>query len=210
MVHERGTAAALEAAPKLPIEGALRGVRVLERDPPPGSPAAGRTRWLVQLGAESRRREAESAALCAAAQAIGRAAQAVPATVAARLDEVAALAVELGLAVAREIVGAAVQQGLVDPTATVARCLREAVHGVDAAALTVHLHPEDLGPVLDRLEREPALRELAAAARFAADPSLARGAVRAETGAGRMRYDPREAFERVAAAVRSAAAGPDA
>jgi len=39
------------------------------------------------------------------------------------------------------------------------------------------------------------------------DPSLPRGGVRAETGAGRLRYEPLAALERVAAAVRGAAAG---
>ena len=79
------------------------------------------------------------------------------------------------------------------------------MHGSDRGDLVVHLHPEDLALVLDRLAREPGLQEQVAAAKFVADPALGRGAVRAETDAGRLRYDPQQALERVAAEVRRAA-----
>ncbi len=70
----------------------------------------------------------------------------------------------------------------------------------------MHLHPEDLAPVLTRLSQMPELKAQLAACRLLPDPALARGAVRAETATGRLRYDPAEVFERIASTVRSAAA----
>jgi flagellar biosynthesis/type III secretory pathway protein FliH len=190
---------------KMPVVHRLVGLRLLSRQPAAGTPAARRVEWLLSLAERTKRHEAEQQAVQAALAAIQKSLQTLPTTVNGRLEQVAALAVELGLAVAREIVGAALDQGFVDPTPTVLRCLRDCVHGSDRGDLVVHLHPEDLALVLDRLARVPELREQVAAARFVSDPALGRGAVRAETGAGRLRYDPQEACERVAAEVRKAA-----
>ena len=192
---------------KLPVGGKMVGLRVLPRHPIAGSGSAAKASWLVQLGEVRNRKRSESVAIAAAAQAITETMLGVQSTVEQRLDELAGLAVELGLHVAREIVGDALDRGAVDPTPTVIRCLRDAVHGPSGSDLVVHLHPDDLGLVLDRLAEQPELKEQLAAATIRPDPELARGAVRSETGAGRLRYEPLVAFERVAEAVRSAASG---
>jgi flagellar biosynthesis/type III secretory pathway protein FliH len=183
----------------------LRGVRVLSRAANADGKTQAKVRWLNSLGEQRLQKEAEAKALQAIAQAVTRAAQQAQAGVAARLEEVAALAVEIGLAVAREVIGEAADAGRADPTPTVVHCLRDCVHGVSDDDLVVRLHPEDLALVQQRLAAMPELAEAVASSRLLGDPAMARGAVRAETGAGRLRYDPREAFERVAAAVRSAA-----
>jgi flagellar biosynthesis/type III secretory pathway protein FliH len=188
------------------LDAPLRGVRLLSRSAPGGGQPA-TVQWLVQLGEVRAQRDAESRALLATAQAVQRALQAVNATVVARLDEIASTVVDLGLAVAREIIGDALERGAVDPTAVVVHCLRDCVHGPEGADLVIHLHPDDLGPVMSRLAAMPELRDQVAAGRIVPDAALARGSVRAETTAGRLRYDPREVFERMADAVRSAAAG---
>ncbi|MEC7584282.1 MAG: FliH/SctL family protein [Planctomycetota bacterium] len=182
------------------------GLRLLPRHPKPESEAAEKVRWLVQLGEERKRREVEKQFVTQAAQSIQQGVAGLTATVNERLDQVAGLAVELGLQLARELVGDALDKGLVDPTPTVVRCLRDAVQGSTDDGLTVYLHPDDLGVVLARLGDVPGLTSLVASTDFQADSSLQRGAVRAETGSGRLRYDPDEVFARMADAVRSAAA----
>jgi flagellar biosynthesis/type III secretory pathway protein FliH len=131
-----------------------------------------------------------------------RTVEAVPTQIDQRLDQIAGIAVELGLALAQEIVGSALQQGLVDPLPTVVRCLRDAIHGSDGADLTIRLHPEDLASVQRRAANLPEVKEEVAAARFVADPKVPRGGVLAETGAGRLRYEPLEVLQRICAEVR--------
>lgn len=189
------------------LDAPIRGVRLLSRAAVADAPTRAKVEWLVQLGDRQARREAETKSLQIAAQSIQRTLQTVNANVTTRLDEIAALVVDLSLAVAREIVGDALDRGQVDPTATVLHCLRDCVHGSGGADLSISLHPDDLALVLGKLADRTELRSAVAAAKIVPDPSLARGAVRAETGAGRLRYDPREAFERLAEAVRSNAQG---
>lgn len=189
---------AVEIAPGAP----LRGLRLHGVAPRVGTPSARKVEWLRSLAVQQQQQQADRQALAGVAQAIQRALQALTPTVNARLDQVAALAVELGLAVAREVVGAALDRGFVDPTPTVARCLRDCVHGSKAGDLVVRVHPEDLGLVMAGVERDPELRAQMAAAKLQPDASLGRGAVRAETGAGRLVWEPREAFERIAEQVR--------
>lgn len=187
---------------KLPVNQNIAGLRLHSRATAAGSPHADKVAWLLSLQAREEQRQAEAASLlsftAAATQAIG----ALPKSVGDRLDEVAATAVELGLAVAREIVGSALDRGTYDPTPTVARCLRDCVHGSSRADLVIRLNPADLELVQRRLAQLPELQEEVSCARFVGDASVGRGAVRAETEAGRLRYDPREALERVAAEVR--------
>lgn len=192
---------------KLPLEEPIRQTRMLPLHAPAESAEGQRVRWLLQLGDAQRRREAEQKALQATAQAVQKTLLSLQSSVNGRLDLVAQQVVELGLALAREIVGDALDRGLVDPTPTVVRCLRDCVHGADPKDLIVYLHPDDLAPVQDRIRRMPAVQLEFGLARFVADPSLARGAVRAETGAGRLRYDPQQVFARLADAVRSSVAG---
>jgi flagellar biosynthesis/type III secretory pathway protein FliH len=188
---------------KLPVEEPIAGLRMHPSQPVPGTEAAATVQWLIGLGDARRRRDAEHKALLTIAQSVERTLLNLPGTVNHRLDAVAGMVVELGLAVAGEIVGAALEQGLVDPTPTVARCLREAVHGSDQGDLKIHLHPEDLGLVFDRLQQQPELHDRLAAAELVADAAVARGAVRAETGAGRLRWDPREVLQRISREIRA-------
>lgn len=180
----------------------IRAIRLLPRHVRPGTPQAAAVASLLDLGAREARREAEGKLVERLVAAAQRTVAELPTQVAARLDEVAALAVELGLGIAREVVGAALDKGLVDPTPTVVRCLRDCVHGAQPRDLVVRLHPEDLALVQQRLQGMAEVADEVAAARFVADPSIPRGGVRAETDTGRLRYDPREALERVAAEVR--------
>ena len=188
-------------------EAPIRAVRVLSRSAFADESTRGKVKWLMSLGDLKARRDAEQKSLLTIAQAVARAVQQTQATVQQRTDELAALVVELGLAVAREIVGSALDRGDVDPTPTVVHCLRDCVHGSSESDLVVRLHPDDMAIVQARVAAMPELHESVALTKFLADPSLGRGEVRAATEAGKLRYDPREAFERVAAAVRNAAQG---
>lgn len=187
---------------KLAVPQPIVGIRLHNRAPTPGTPQAAKVQWLLSLEARERQRAADSAALQAFAKVAQQAILELPKAVGARLEEVAGIAVELGLAIAREIVGSALDRGQVDPTATVVRCLRDCVHGSARTDLVVRLHPADLELVRTRLAAMPELQEQVAAARLVGDATVARGAVRAETETGRLRYDPREALERVIAEVR--------
>ena len=190
----------------VPFATPLVGIRLHSRRASGGAPQSGRAAQLLDLKERETQRAAVAKALLELARAGKRTVDAVPQQVGQRLDEVAAIAVELGLALAREIVGAALDQGTVDPTPTVVRCLRDCVHGSQKADLVVRLHPHDLAAVQTALATMPEIQDEVAAARFVADPGVARGGVRAETGAGRLLYDPREVLERICAEVRREAA----
>jgi flagellar biosynthesis/type III secretory pathway protein FliH len=187
---------------RLPVQSAIKGLRLHSRQPAAGTPEAGRVTVLLDLGARQAEQDEQLRTAMQFVASMQKAIDALPGTVGARLDEVAALAVELGLAVAREIVGAAIDAGFADPTPTVARCLRDCVHGADRGEITVRMHPDDVEPVRSRLVTMGELDEAVARSRFVADRSVPRGGVTAETDAGRLRYDPRQALERVADEVR--------
>jgi flagellar biosynthesis/type III secretory pathway protein FliH len=76
------------------------------------------------------------------------------------------------------------------------------VHGSSEVDLVIRLNPDDLAGVKTRIAEHPDLAREAAAAQFVADPSVPSGGVRAETGAGRLHYDPREVLERICEEVR--------
>ncbi len=184
------------------VEAPITGLRMHSRHAAAGSPAAARVATLLDLKEREVRRATESKLLQELALAARAVVEHVPAAVGTRLDEFASLAVELGLAIARELVGTALEKGLVDPTPTVARCLRDCVHGSERTELVLRLHPQDLDLVQGKLATMPELQDELAAARFVGDHTVPRGGVRAETEAGRLRYDPKEALERVCAEVR--------
>ncbi len=129
----------------------------------------------------------------------------IPGHVTENLGQVAALATEIGLAVAREVVGAAADQGLVDTTAVVKRCLDHAVGGAEPSHVRIQLSPDDLSIVLGRLGSDPDVHERMQQIEFVPDPSLSRGHVRVESGSGRLVYDPQEVLSRISEEVRKVA-----
>jgi flagellar biosynthesis/type III secretory pathway protein FliH len=163
---------------------------------------ASRAQQLLDLKEREAQRVLADKALADVARAARRAIDGLGPMVTQRLDEVAAIAVELGLALANELVGDALAKGLVDPTPTVVRCLRDCVHGSSKSDLVVRLHPLDLGAVEQSLGRQPELQAEIAATRFLGDATVPRGGVRAETGAGRLHFDPQEVLARICAEVR--------
>lgn len=192
---------------RLPLGEAPVGLRLYPRNPAAGSPAAERVRYLVDLRERAEHEEAVRQAAVACLEKIAAAVDPVPGQIHQRLEEIAGMATELGLAVAREVVGTALDRGHVDPTDVVHRCLLEATRGADGADLTVHLSPDDLGPVITRLEGIPELAGRLQQADFAADPALGPGCVRVESNAGRLSYDPLEVLGRVSDAVRQEVSG---
>lgn len=190
------------ATSTVPMHAPLVGIRL--HGARAGAAAGGRAQQLLDLVAREAQRAAAVQAVRDAAHAAQRAVEALPLQVQQRLDDVAAIAVELGLALAREIVGESLAKGLVDPTPTVVRCLRDCVHGARSTDVVVRLHPQDLAGVQSALQGGSArgLAEEVAAARFVADPSVPRGGVHAETGTGRLCYDPSEVLARICDEVR--------
>ena len=165
-------------------------------------PESAKARQLLDLEAQSLRRDADAQVMRDLLADARNQVVALPGVVNSRLEEIASITVELGLAIAREIVGEALDQGKVDPTPTVARCLADCVHGSDRSDLVIKLHPEDMANVQTRIAQMTNLGEELAAARFVADATVPTGGVRAETGAGRLHYDPREILERICNEVR--------
>lgn len=187
---------------RLPVGASIVALRLHSRRPGADAPNATKVAELVDLGAREARREAEGKFFVDVVAAMKRTIGEVPKAVSQRLDEIAAIAVELGLGIAREVVGVAIDRGDVDPLPTVVRCLRDCVHGSSSTDLTVRLHPEDLELVKSRIATMPEVADEAAAARFVADPKVPRGGVHAETEAGRLRWDPRSAVARICEEVR--------
>lgn len=144
------------------------------------------------------------AAMLSCIEDIERQLQVLPTLVAANLEHVSDLATEIGLAVAREVVGSVVEQGLVDITAVVMRCLDHAVGGVGATRLRVQLSPDDLGTVIQYLDEHPDMRERMQQVELLPDATIERGHVRVETGAGSLFYDPEEVAARIADELRRA------
>jgi flagellar biosynthesis/type III secretory pathway protein FliH len=146
------------------------------------------------------------AALEACAAGIERALGAVPGLVRGNLQQVAALATEVGLTLARDVVADAADRGLVDPTEAVLRCLSQATRADDTEPLSISLHPDDLAVVAGALAHHEAVRARTARAHFVPDAAVPRGSARVHTGAGKLAYDPREVLARMTAAVRAQAA----
>lgn len=164
--------------------------------------ASPQSRWLV--GARERQQaDAEQAeAIERCLRAVKDAIDAVPAIVERNLQEVAAMATEIGLAVARELLGDSIERGTYDPNPTVLRCLKSVVLGADSGEIQVFLAAEDLSSVAGRLSESSELHDWLDRISLAVDPELSRGSVRVESGSGSLIYDPRAVFERIALAVR--------
>jgi flagellar biosynthesis/type III secretory pathway protein FliH len=187
----------------VPVPQRLVGLRLHRRSCAGGAPASPRARQLLDLEARNQQREADQQQLRGLLTAAQQQVQDLPQVVNQRLDEVAGVAVELGLSIARELVGAALDQHFVDPTPTVARCLRDCVHGSGGAReLRLSREVGLDGREIVGVETDHEVRAAATEAQFVADEGVPRGGVRAETGAGRLHYDPREVLERICEEVR--------
>lgn len=114
-----------------------------------------------------------------------------------RLEAVAAMITELGIAVAGEIIGATLARGTFDALPVVRRCLQQAVGSGDRGQITVRLSPADHA----RVERDLA-DPSTPRARFVVDAALAPGSVRVETDIGAIAYDPLEVFRRLSDELR--------
>ncbi len=191
---------------KLSLTRPLAGLRS-HRSPVEGAPGPGEgEKWIFDLRQRAQTEAQRQEAFATCLEGIARAVESMTTAVDGRLEEIAALSTELGLALAREVLGAALEKGLADPTATVERCLKESTVGPNED-VAVFLAPDDLSEVLDRLESHPDLREHAARVRFTADPGLGRGSVRIETASGQLLYDPAEVLQRICDEVRREMAG---
>lgn len=193
----------MSADVKLSFSRPLRGLRPHGAPPVPDAErTSGPGEWLFNLRERALAETRRHAAFQTCLEGIDRAVDAMVATVERRIEEMGAQVTELGLALASEVLGAALEQGLADPTPTVIRCLRESVFREGDGEVEVYLAPDDLGPVLDRLDTHPELRERVARVRFSIDPQLERGSVRMETAYGRLVYDPAEVLQRICDEVR--------
>ncbi|MCA8956716.1 MAG: hypothetical protein KDC87_11635 [Planctomycetes bacterium] len=159
-------------------------------------------RWLAGVRERMQRELAEHSALLALTDAVHNAVASIPAQVQDNVQAVAGMATELGLTIAREIVGQVVDQGLFDPTAVVQRCLHEAVAGGVDGDLRVEVAPQDLALIVERFAADRELGARAGGAEFIANPALPRGAVVVATGSGRLVYDPLEVLERISDEIR--------
>lgn len=171
------------------------------------APASARAETLFGLREQADQQAADRQLVLSCVEQISQGLGQVPGMVAQNLEEVSALVTELGLAVAREVVGAAVDQGLVDTTAVVLRCLSNSVQGVQESGMRIQLAPDDLSPVLEELSRHPEVEEQVAQVEFVPNPHLSRGSAQVDTGSGRLVYDPQEVLTRIADEVRREAAG---
>lgn len=192
----------METSASIPVAQRIVGLRLHTATTRHGVPASPRGKQLFDLQEREARRAVAEQAMTQLLRSARGTVEAIPQQVGQRLDEVATIAVELGLAIAHELVGAAQQKGLIDPLPTVVRCLRDCVHGSSRADLVVRLHPDDLAGVQTALASRDDLAEEVAAARFVADATVARGGVRAETGAGRLQWDPQDVLARLCSEVR--------
>lgn len=165
-----------------------------------------RAAWLLGLR-EAQVREAERhAELLRCLDALQQHAGQIPEAVQRNLDQVISMATEIGLAVAREVVGEAVERGAVDPLPAVRRCVEESVAGLSGGKIDVRLHPEDLSIVVDEIQQEPSLRSKAGSIEFVPDPGLQRGSVHIDSPSGTLRYECAEVLDRISRDVRQSMA----
>ncbi len=191
---------------KLSLTRPLEGLRS-HPSPVEGAVGPGESgEWILDMRQRAREEVHRQEAFRICLEGIVKAVESMTATVDRRLEEIAALSTELGLALAREVLGAALEKGFADPTPTVERCLKESA-ARPSEDVAVFLAPDDLSEVLARLESHPDLREHVARASFTADPELDRGSVRIETASGQLLYEPAEVLQRICDEVRREMAG---
>ncbi len=192
---------------QMPMQRRLRGLRMHRVPENESDPSANpRAVWLLRLRERAVEEARGRAELSATLTNLQHTLATLPQIVQQNLQDVAGLAAEIGLRVAEEVVGEALERGLVDPTPTVKRCLEEATMGLADPELEVRLHPEDLSLVVTELDRDPAMRQCVERTHFTPDGSMPRAAVRVDTSAGHLVYDHREVLARMSEEVRKAVA----
>ena len=175
-----------------------------------GTAAQDHSAAAERLAGVRERMQREDATQRALADTVGelrRALNQVSARVDENLQSVTALATELGLAIAKEVVGEGVADGLLDPSSVVLRCLRDGVLGGSRPDIRIELCPEDLNMVVSALGSHPDLASEMGQLEFVANPALGRSCVEVTTESGRLSYDPEEVLRRICDEVRKEACG---
>jgi flagellar biosynthesis/type III secretory pathway protein FliH len=162
---------------------------------------------LTGLKEKEASEDASRAAVVEAARSIQQAIAGIHADVATNLQSVAALSVEIGLAIAKEVVGDVVAEGLIDPSQVVLRCLRMVVRGSQTADVRIELNPEDLNLVVSHLGSDSDLVSEVGQMEFVANPALGRSCVKVSTDSGCLVYDPEEVLARICDEVRKETVG---
>lgn len=189
---------------QVPLSKPLVGLR-LHTVLPEGQVAEDPTsQWLLSLRETAVQDAHRHAELMTTLDSLQDAIKGLPSLVRKNLAEVSQLSTEIGLAIAQEVLGDALERGSIDPMQTLDRCLSEASIGLDGVDLAIYMHPGDLSQVLNELESDPEMRERLGGAQLHADAGLQRSAVRIDTEVGRLSYDYREILLRVSKAVRAA------
>lgn len=152
---------------------------------------------LLELRDAAHEQRLSRQALEACANAVEAQLHSMTTLVETRLAQVAAMATEIGLAVAREIVADALERRLIDPTPVVHKCLQAAVTSSEGAGLVVHVAPDDHARLTIHVE----------GVRVVPDPRLGPSQVRVETNTGHVAYDPLEVLQRVSDELRRELAG---
>ena len=177
---------------RLPLQRKLVSLKVHSAQPELSIGESPKTRWLFDLSALGERRESDRMVALQCLEAIREALAQTATQVEENLTSIASLAIELGLALAREIVGDAIDRELLNPAAIVLRTLESVTLSPGDASLSIFLSSTDFSTVVAELQRLPEFAEFAGQTEFVIDPNLGQGAVRIETGAGRLRYEPQE------------------
>ena len=181
-----------------------RPVRSIRR--PASSHGGGRSEevfeWLSGVRQRMQRDEEMRQAVISMAANIQQAVDRIPAMIEDNLRAVTSLATELGLTIAREIVCKAANDGLLDPSEVVLRCLEQAVRGASEQRVRIVVSPDDLNLVVENLEAHEQLQDLRSRVDFVADPGLERGCVEVVSQSGQLSYDPLEVLERICDEIR--------
>lgn len=193
------------ASARLQLRRRIKGLRGHSASPEASSQVASKTTWLLNLESQAEKSELDRQATNACVQQITSELDKTSAIVLENLTAITSLATELGLSLAREIVGEALDKGIVDPTPTVLRTLQSMVLSAEDAGIKIAISADDFSLVVARLQEQPEFRAYAEQVEFTLDPGLARGSVRIETGSGRLQYEPQEVLAKLCDEVRRGA-----
>lgn len=187
---------------RLPLRRKLVSLRLHSVQPVPHTRGSSPSRWLFDLEQLAERRKSDRKVSLQCIEAIHQALTQTATQVEENLASIASLATELGLALAREIVGDAIDRELLDPTTTVLRSLESVTLSSKDTRLSIFLSPTDFSAVVSELQKSPEFATLSEHAEFAVDAELGQGSVRIETGAGKLLYEPREVLDILCEEVR--------